>query len=408
MDKRYLKIIVCLFIALAMGGCVYDFTPDSKKLQGLDKPLLVIEGDIIAGGTTYVKLGSSKSVLNGVQNEDLDFMGATVWVESDNGMVWNEEIDVDFDGSWASETGIPGYATYKIDTEDLPLDGKYRLCVSVPGRGEYRSAFKSVSISPQIDSISYSFAEDGNGVQFEVSTHNDAEEPLYCRWSFTEDWESNSHFISRLKAYWDMENNVIKYEDRDEQESKRISRCYSTSDSKDIYIGGTEKLSQNIINKARLNTITSSDRRISSLYAINVTQRAMDKEAFKYWEGIKASVSGTGGLFAPMPNEVRGNIKNDTYPDENALGYINVSTETHLRKFVYAIDLHLFKMTCNETPYPDSVWLELYIRGEVPLRYGETEKGTVNKNEVYWTSPACGDCTTFSNSTRPDYWPPER
>ena len=161
MEKRYLKIIVCLFIALAMGGCVYDFTPDSKKLQGLDKPLLVIEGDIIAGGTTYVKLGSSKSVLNGVQNEDLDFMGATVWVESDNGMVWNEEIDVDFDGSWASETGIPGYATYKIDTEDLPLDGKYRLCVSVPGRGEYRSAFKSVSISPQIDSISYSFAEDG-------------------------------------------------------------------------------------------------------------------------------------------------------------------------------------------------------------------------------------------------------
>ena len=32
---RYLKIIVYLFIALAMGGCVYDFTPDSKDLQKL-------------------------------------------------------------------------------------------------------------------------------------------------------------------------------------------------------------------------------------------------------------------------------------------------------------------------------------------------------------------------------------
>ena len=79
-----------------------------------------------------------------------------------------------------------------------------------------------------------------------------------------------------------------------------------------------------------------------------------------------------------------------------------------MRRFVYAIELHMFKMTCNETAYPDSVWMELYIRGDVPIRYGETDKGTVNKNEVYWTSAACGDCTTFSNSTRPDYWPQER
>ena len=405
MEKRYLKIIVYLFIALAMGGCVYDFTPDSKDLQGLDKPLLVIEGDIIVGGTTIVKLGCSESVLSGIENGDIEFMGASVWVESESGENFYGYPIGDF-GSMVSSSS--DYSIFGINTEDLSLDGRYRLCVSVPGRGEYRSAFKSVSISPQIDSISYSFAEDGRGVQFEVSTHNDSQKPLYCRWSFTEDWESNAHFISRLKAFRDFEDNSIKYEDRDEQESINMSRCYSKSASKDIYIGGTEKLSENIIYKARLNTVAANDRRVSSLYAINVTQTAMDKEAFKYWEGIKASISGTGGLFAPMPNEVRGNIKNDTYPDENVLGYINVSTATHMRRFVYAIELHMFKMTCNETAYPDSVWMELYIRGDVPIRYGETDKGTVNKNEVYWTSAACGDCTTFSNSTRPDYWPSER
>ena len=405
MEKRYLKIIVYLFIALAMGGCVYDFTPDSKDLQGLDKPLLVIEGDIIVGGTTIVKLDCSESVLSGIENGDIEFMGASVWVESESGETIYGDPSGDFDNLASSSSD---FSTFVIDTENLSLDGRYRLCVSVPGRGEYRSAFKGVSISPQIDSISYSFAEDGNGVQFEVSTHNDSEEPLYCRWSFEEDWESNAHFISRLKAYRDIEDNSIKYEERDEQESEKMSRCYSKSVSKDIYIAGTEKLSQNIINRARLNTVVANDRRVSSLYAINVTQTAMDKEAFKYWEGVKASISGTGGLFAPMPNEVRGNIKNDTYPDENVLGYINVSTATHMRRFVYAIELHMFKMTCNETAYPDSVWMELYIRGDVPIRYGETDKGTVNKNEVYWTSAACGDCTTFSNSTRPDYWPQER
>lgn len=400
MDKRWFKVFAGILVALAMGSCVYDFTPDADDLQGLDKPLVVIEGDIIVGGMTNVKLGYSRSVLNGIENEEIDYTGTSVWVESEKGEVWNGRLAGGVTSSYRTSNEM------EVDTRDLPMDGRYRLCVSVPGRGEYRSAFKQPCVSPQIDTISFSFTKDGKGIQFEVSTHNDSQEPLYCKWSFVEDWESNAALTPSLRSL-NKEGSIV-FQELTPEEKHSMTRCFSKGSSKDIYIAGTEKLSQNIIHNERLNTVAGTDRRISSLYAITITQTALDKEAFKYWEGVKASISGTGGLFAPMPNEVRGNIVCDTYPDENVLGYINVSTATTKRRMVEANEVQLYRRSCTETAYPDSVWLELHNAGNIPVRYGEDEKGNINKNEVYWTSAECADCRTFSNSTRPDFWPQGR
>ena len=411
MKKIFLKAIVFCMAAAVLGSCVYDFTPDSSELQGVDKPLVVIEGDIIVGGTTYVELKCTQPVLNGVEQEEIRYMGSNVWVESELGEVWQ---------------GVPaiGYGTqgsydenrYIVDTRNLPLDGKYRLCVSVPDRGEYRSAFKSVMISPQIDSITYTRADDRSSVQFEVSTHNDSKEKLYCRWSLIEDWESNAELNAEIRAVY-FEGDVI-VEEINEEEQLKISRCYSHGESKEIYIGSTEKLSQNVINKERLHIIYSTDRKLSTLYCLNVSQTAMDKEAYKYWEVTKASISGTGGLFAPMPSEVRGNIASVTYPEEKVIGYVNVSTESSVRVFYYSSEFNMYKRSCAETVYPkeetdsegnkDKIWLSLYMKGMRPVRYEYDEKGNPIKTQAYWTSEACTDCRVYSNSSRPDYWPEGR
>ncbi len=47
MERRYIKIVLAVVMAIVMGGCVYDFEPDSDQLQGLDKPLVVIEFDLV-------------------------------------------------------------------------------------------------------------------------------------------------------------------------------------------------------------------------------------------------------------------------------------------------------------------------------------------------------------------------
>ena len=398
MNKIFYRAMIFCLAAVVLGSCVYDFTPDSEDLPGMDKPLVVIEGDIIVGGITNVELKSTVPVLNGIVQDEISYAGSSVWVESENGDVWH--------GSYEDNK-------YVVDTRYLPLDGKYRLCVSVPNRGEYVSEFKSVMISPQIDTITYTRAEDRSSVQFEVSTHNDSREKLYCKWSFTEDWESNSELNADLKAV-NVDGDIIM-EELDDAEKEKMSRCFSRGESKEIYIGSTEKLSKNVINKERLHVIYSTDRRLSSLYRLTISQTAMDKDAYKYWEVTKSSISGTGGLFAPMPSEIRGNISSVTYPQEKVLGYISVTTETVKQRYYYASDLNMYKRNCFDEVYPKTekdtegnevkVWLQLYLSGRKPVRYEYKENGDPIKNMAYWTSEPCVDCRVFSNSSRPSGWP---
>ena len=61
-----------------------------------------------------------------------------------------------------------------------------------------------------------------------------------------------------------------------------------------------------------------------------------------------------------------------------------------------------------KTMYPDSLWLDLFNSGELPIRYEYGEKGNIVANQVYWASAECADCRTYSNSTRPDWWPEGR
>lgn len=393
MGTRYLKLIVAVLVAFAMCGCVYDFMPQGDDIPGLNEPLLVIEGDIIAGGVTKVRLGYSRELAEDGQQVP-DSRGTSVWVESEEGKIWNGEPSL-------LEAG-----EFIVDTEELPLDGRYRLCVSIPDKGEYYSQFKPVAIAPQIDSITYYVTEDRSALQLEVTTHNDGREPLYCRWTFSEDWESNAEYPPVL-GMRKVDRDVELYE-LTEEEQKERSVCYSKGSSKGIYIAQTERLAQNVISKQRLNVIPRQDKRISSLYAITVQQTAMDKEAYQYWDALKATVSGTGGLFAPMPNEMRGNIVSATFPDEVVLGYINVSTATYSRKFIYSVDVMMYRMTCKETEYPRKEWPNLQYSPVLPVRYKETDEGDLNTNVAYWTSSQCADCRITSNSTRPDYWPQGR
>lgn len=396
-------MLYCL-AAIVSGSCVYDFTPSSSDLQGMDKPLVVIEGDIIVGGITRIELKSTRGVLEGSQQEMISYSGSNVWVESEDGSIWQGGAHIGY--------GSYGGNEYEVDTRDLPLTGKYRLCVSVPDRGEYRSAFKAVSVTPQIDGVTYTVAPDRSVVEFEVTTHNTEKEPLYCRWSYKENWESNSHFSADLVAV--KVDDDITMREITEAEKLGMTRCFSSGQSTGIFIANSEKLSENIISRERLHTVSATDMRISSLYCLTVTQTAMDKEAYKYWEGIKASVSGTGGLFAPMPNEVRGNIVCDTYPDEQVLGYVNVSTAVEGRYFFEASDFKIFKRDCTDQVYMkesdegEKIWLGLYLSGLKPIRYEYDERGNAIKDQVYWSTGVCVDCRTFSNSSRPDFWPQGR
>ena len=400
MMKNLYRIFVMVLLVVA-AGCVYDYEPEDGDIQGLDSPLVVIDGDIIVGGITRVKVGLTQSL---TEEEEVVPLGASVWVEGETGEVLSGRMVDD------------GMNEFEVDTRDLGLQGRYRLGVSIPGRGEYLSAYKSVLVSPPIDSITYSVADDRSYARIEVTTHNDEAYTrgnntggaLYCKWEYSEDWESDAVYPAEL-AFDTKSGTMSKL---GLQESLEKKYCYSKAESSGTYIANTEKLSGAVIYKSVVNDIPNTDTRLMGLYAIMVYQTALDKEGYIYWENIKKNTSGTGGLFGPQPSEVRGNLESATHPGESVIGYVNVSTVSQKRVFIDWNGEKIYSTECKEelvpefapTQKPDEIpkhlWPAYYTQGYRPVRFNGEKR-----DEAYWALEKCTDCRVYSNSTRPDFWP---
>ena len=378
--RKYKYHILWTLLALGIASCVYDYTPEDVSLQGLDSPLLVVDGDIVVGDVTRVKLSYTESIL---QDEADMPLGVTVMVESESGeTVSAYALD--------EEPGV-----YEADTRELDMDVKYRLFISVPGRGEYVSEFKPVMISPPIDEITWSIASDSTYANIEVTTHNTEEGKLYCKWNFTENWESNSVFVPFLE-YIPSSNNI---RDLTQQEQYERRYCFSEAVSNAVCVANTERLSENLISKYVLKQIANTDTRVNGLYAITVTQKALDKEAYQYWETLKKNMGETGGLFSAQPSEYRGNIRSLTNADEIVLGYTSVSTTHTVRQFIDWKSEQLFKTDCDYIILDGDILLYHYYS----LGYRPVFR--VEDVGMFWSQLKCVDCRSYSNSTKPGFWP---
>ena len=161
--------LILIIVLVSLSSCIYDYNPKDKDLPGLNEPQVVVDGDIIVGGITKVALNLTKT-LGGV-TEELP-SGITVNVESESGnVVYGVLVD-------------EVRNVFEVDTRDLDVGGRYRLYIAIPNRGEYVSEFKQVMVSPPIDEITWSMADDGTYVNVEVTTHNSSPGKLYCKWNF--------------------------------------------------------------------------------------------------------------------------------------------------------------------------------------------------------------------------------
>ena len=380
--KSFLALIsIC---ALA-GSCVYDYEPKDARVQGLGKPLVVIDGDIIVGGITKVKVSLTEPL---AEDAAVLPLGANVWVESQSGEI------------------IPGLPvetdtnTFEINTTGLQTTGRYRLGVSIPDRGEYISQFGDVMISPPIDEITWSRSDDGTYINIEVTTHNMNTDKLYCKWNFYENWESNSVYTPFVEFNPLLGRGWLGVRNLTIEETLERKYCWSESTSAEICIANTEKLSKNIISKYVLRRIVPTDTRVSGLYSITVSQKALDKDAYIYWETLKRNTGGTGGIFSAQPTDLRGNIRCMTNPEEYVIGYISVSTRTEIRHFIDWEKQDFYNPGCSSFSFKNmntDVWSTKYYEGY--------RMYAVDENTEWWSYHRCVDCRVYSNSTRPDFWP---
>ena len=196
--KILFRMAASAVTALLAMACIYPYPVEIER--GGEYPL-VVEGDILIGWTTTVKLSHVRP-FNLTDYKSIPVV-ARGYVEGEDGS------RVEGTSDYAASTSEKGILYF--DTSDLRKDQRYRLHVETfPQEGGESHVFESAWLmpcpAPTIDALSYSRNADFRELWIGLSMHCNGAH--HFRWSFNETWEYHSDIHSYLdyipsKAYWD-------------------------------------------------------------------------------------------------------------------------------------------------------------------------------------------------------------
>lgn len=281
------------FLGTLAISCLDPYSPPPTNQQ---TDFLVIDGHINSTQNEItVKIGKSVSLQDTIPYPKVS--GATVLAEDENGrsLLLGE-----------SQTGIYT-ANYNFD-ETL----HYRLKISAGGR-EYQSSLIELESSAPIDSLTWSV--DGTGLEINANTQDPSEGHKYYRYSYDETYEYNSNYSSSYiysKPFPVYRNEV-----------DQIYTCWITKSSTNIIVTSTENFTQNKISNFTLVKIPRGDRRLWRQHSLLVRQYSINKETYDYWSQLSKITESLGGLFDPLPYQLKGNLHSTSNTDEIVLGYFS-------------------------------------------------------------------------------------
>ena len=370
-----MKKLLYILIPVLFYGCIDEYKP--KGVEEVSD-LLVIEGTITDNESVF-KLQRSVGISE-VLKDDVFVLDAEVSIEKDNGEILR---------------GInTGKGTYVVTTGTLDADTKYRLWVKTRGE-EYLSDFLSPLFTPDIDSIVPLKEGLGEPVFICVYTHDPKDQSRYYLWSYEEIWEAKAELFANY-GYLNDEPQFFTL-----STNENTYYCWGRDISKKMLLGSSDKLLENVIYQKRLNEISCTSDRISELYFIKVKQNLIRKEAFDYYSNIQKNIEQTGSIFAPVPSEMRGNIKSITNPGLPVIGYIDVSSTTVKEIYVpVSKGFYEGKGFCYSAITDDPIVA-------YPI-YGYYEYEPKATPPIIKYAPyQCVDCRLKEKASkmRPDFWP---
>jgi hypothetical protein len=378
------------FILLIIGGCKEAFEP---QIPADKNNLLVVEGFINTGlKATVIKLSRTASMGKAFKiNAELK---AKVSIEGETNSTYM---------LLEKPNGI--YSSLPLN---LPINERYRLRIKTANGKEYLSDFTEVKNSPPIDSVSW--RKENGGVQIYVNTHDPKNNTHYYQWDYKETWEIYSPFLSNLEYKADhlpqsyvgvLPRRKFKY-GAIERAKYYDSACWKSDSLKQILLGTSIKLSEDIIHLKPITYIPPAAEKICFKYSILVKQTSLTKEAFEYLQNMKKSSEQLGSIFDPQPSDISGNIHCVTHPDELVVGYISAGDVTEKRIFINTSEVHPwgYDMGCIEIE-EDSIDVSSLGKSIYPSNYRD------NGYTLFMVAAnrECIDCTFRGSNIKPTFWP---
>ncbi|MCF0071996.1 DUF4249 domain-containing protein [Dyadobacter sp. CY261] len=375
-EPRKLKRVWVTFgilaaIGLIVNSCIEPFSPPEVSNPGT---YLVVDGFLNVNGDTSTILLSHTQATADDKAVEME-SGAYIAVDAENGETYAFH-DM-------------GNGSYKLPASAFNQDVKYRLRIKRLNGKEYESDFVVVSKTPPIDSITYRVAASRNAMLIYVNTHDANNATRFYRWNFDETYEYRMPYYSSLTR--DIPNQTII------PRQDNINVCWRTLQSRDIKLGSTIKLSQDIIRDLPINVVNIATNKLYFGYSILVRQYGLSREAFEYWTDLAKTTQGTGSLFDPQPSQVTGNIHNKADVKELVFGYFSAAQEQTKRVFI--------RERLGEYPRcsaPDTLnYKEALEGGGVLLYYYQG----MPKSGYLSTSESCADCRSQGGTTtKPSFW----
>jgi len=369
-----------LFLGILLVGCIDPYSPPEIEQA---QAALVIDGFINVLGKSTIKLSRTQNLAD--TNEPIQEVGATIWVEDDQGIKF-----------FLSEEGA---GVYSLPAQSF-VDRTYRLHIVTSNSKEYVSAFERAMLSPAIDSISWSLTDD-LGVQLYVSTHDTETTQGFYRWIFDETWLYTSAAQSTYVYNAQTRSAEVRTDD--------IYNCWRTDNSSDVLIESTTRLSENRVSEYPLTYIKQNDERLRYKYSILVKQYSITQNAFNYWQQIKKTTEDLGTLFGPLPSQVTGNFRSVSNPSEPVIGYFAIGSFASSRIFIPWQELKT--PPSYDTPYQGCEFYELLnenvpsFSGPYLLTYGIPNLTGPGILGYYYGSAYCVDCRLSGGvNVQPDFW----
>lgn len=374
--QRHFRLLLLFFVTSA---CVESYDP---PVDNTDVNFLVVEAFLDASdGSVHVNLTRTLPVTS---NETVPVeAGAFVSIEVEGGSTY--QLD---------ETA-PG--VYSGMVFEISFDTQYRLQIQTQDEEVYTSDFIHLKDTPPLGDIDYSMVRDG--LQLTVSTNDMSGLSNYYRWKFWETYEYTSNYNS---AYMFLGDTIdLRPADRN------IHTCWRTLPSTDIFVASTKSLTESVVSNFPLIIIPRGSIKVMRKYSLLVQQQALSAEAYNYWLNLQKTTERLGGLFDPLPYEVKGNIHCTTDPQKPVIGFFSGSLLQEKRIFIDAYDLPS-EMRTYQRPYcpVDTLLIEdLHTVTESTLLIEAVIIDVQGLIGYTLSTRPCIDCTMGGGVTqKPDFW----
>lgn len=400
-------LLIAVFLVFSVAGCRERY---GLPLKAAKTGLLVVEGNILNGDTTKIRLTRTSPIDD---RQLIPETGASVQIEGEDNSVYPLS---------ESEPG-----SYKTAFLTLDKSVQYRLKIA-SGSGVYESDWLTVISTPPIDSITWKRDDRDSSVEISVSGKGTENDARFFKWEYDEVWEFHSAFESWLYYTYTLSPTGIKiyacvdtvierapitacvlpwYPPYGSLRNDSMYTCWKYQRSSNINIGSTAALSGNTI-LTPVRRIPTNAWEISVLYSILVKQTGLTREGYDFYKILKSNSEGLGTIFDAQPSQMKTNLKCVTNPDEIVLGFVDATTVSTKRLFIGNKELYDWKFRdsfpCAELE--DVTYVNATDRGLVPTTVRKMNKfPPYDFYEYGITYPYCADCRLRGVHKKPDFWP---